>query len=727
MARVIIVSNRLPVSVKKEDGKLVFSQSTGGVATGLSSYANNPNNRWIGWPGIPSDDLTPTQRREVSRELARHNCIPVFLTKKQIDNFYNGYSNSILWPLFHNLPVQGKRYREQWWKGYRAVNKLFSEAVQKVAQKNSRIWVHDYQLLLVPDMLRAANPTSNIGFFLHIPFPRPKVFVTLPEARKLISGILGAQLVGFHTTGYVNNFLDTCEELDIGTAGNSQIVVGNRIIRTTDFPMGIDYQKYAESSKSAAVRAAALKYKLRYRGQKVIVSVDRLDPSKGLVERLEAYREFLQKNYRKLRGKVVLSMVAAPSRTDISVYKKLKIKLDDMVEEINEQFGTKRWQPIDYMNVSLPFEEVSALLQVADVAFIAPIRDGMNLVAKEYVASRRRNGVLILSETAGAAQELSDALLVNPARPETIVQALEKSLTMPKHELRKRFASMQKQLSSNTVQHWAGSFMKTLQKPVPRTTSLRTPSLTTTRISKIKNSYHLTSKRLLLLDYDGTLMPHTDHHSHAVPPKKLLRLLESLSNDDKNEVVLISGRSREDLQDWFGDININLIAEHGALIKSAGHKTWHETVDSGRRWKKTMLPILQHYTDITPNAFIEEKQYSLVWHYRTSPPFAAQKNLQILHRVLRPLARQHGLELFQGNKILEVKDPGINKGNAVHRWLRREHDFVLVIGDDFTDEDMFAAVPASAITIKVGRGRTIANYRATSSDEVISLLTKLNK
>ncbi|MDB5169920.1 MAG: hypothetical protein JWN82_316 [Candidatus Saccharibacteria bacterium] len=725
MARVIIVSNRLPVSVKKQDGKLVFSQSTGGVATGLASYANNPNNRWIGWPGIASDELTPNEKREISRELARHNCLPVFLTKKQIDDFYNGYSNSILWPLFHNLPVQGKKHREQWWQGYRKVNKLFSDAVLKVAQNNSRIWVHDYQLLLVPELLRSANPAANIGFFSHIPFPRPKVFTKLPEAKKLITGMLGARLVGFHTTGYVNNFLDTCEELDIGTAGNGQILLGNRIIRITDMPMGIDYQKYAESGKSAAVRAAVLKYKLRYRGQKVIVAVDRLDPSKGLVERLEAYREFLQNNQRMLRGKVVLSMVAAPSRTDIAVYKKLKIRLDELVAEINAEFGTRRWQPIDYMNVSLPFEEVSALLQIADVAFIAPMRDGMNLVAKEYVASRRKNGVLILSETAGAAQELSNALLVNPAHRASVVDALEKSLTMPKRELKKRFTAMQEQLSANTVQNWAGTFMKTLQQPVPGTQVIRTPSLTTARAAKIKNNYKVTSKRLLLLDYDGTLMPHTEHYSHAAPPKKLLHLLESLSNDEKNEVVLISGRSKGDLQEWFGNANINLIAEHGALIKSAGHKTWHETVQSGRRWKKTVLPILQTYTDLTPNASIEEKQYSLVWHYRQSPAFAAQKNLQILHRVLRPLTRQFGLELFNGSKILEIKDPGINKGNAVRRWLRREHDFVLVIGDDFTDEDMFAAVPASATTIKVGRGRTIASYRAANSEEIIDLLTQL--
>ncbi|HEY1064345.1 MAG TPA: bifunctional alpha,alpha-trehalose-phosphate synthase (UDP-forming)/trehalose-phosphatase [Candidatus Saccharimonadales bacterium] len=725
MARVIIVSNRLPVSVKKQDGKLVFSQSTGGVATGLASYANNPNNRWIGWPGIPSDELKPAEKREISRELARHNCIPVFLTKQQIDTFYNGYSNSILWPLFHNLPVQGKRHREQWWEGYQDVNKLFSNAALKVAQRNSRIWVHDYQLLLVPELLRAANPQANIGFFLHIPFPRPRVFAKLPEANNLITGMLGARLVGFHTTGYANNFLDTSEELDIGTAGRGQVVLGNRIIRITDFPMGIDYEKYAQSNQSATVRTAVLKYKLRYRGQKIIVAVDRLDPSKGLVERLEAYREFLQNNYKKMRGKVVFSMVVAPSRTEVAAYKKLQAKLDVLVTEINAEFGTRRWQPIDYINESLPFEEVSALLQVADIAFIAPIRDGMNLVAKEYVASRRGGGVLILSETAGAAQELTDALLVNPAHPSTVVEALEKSFNMPRRELKKRFSAMQEQLSTNTVHHWASNFMKTLQQPVPGAQALRTPSLTSARLAKVATNYQVSSKRLLLLDYDGTLVPHANHHAHATPPKKLIRLLEKLSSDPKNEVVLISGRSSQDLQEWFGDTNINLIAEHGALIKSAGHKTWRETVTSGRRWKRTILPILQHYNDLTPDATIEEKQYSLVWHYRQSPAFASQKNLQILQRVLRPLSQQFGIDLFHGSKILEIKDPHITKGHAVRRWLRREHDFVLVVGDDFTDEDMFAAVPASATTIKVGRGRTIANYRVAGHEEVITLLQTL--
>ncbi len=726
MARVIIVSNRLPVSVKKENGELVFSQSTGGVATGLASYANNPNNRWIGWPGIASDELTAAEKQQISREMARHNCLPVFMTQKQIDDFYNGYSNSILWPLFHNLPIQGKKNREQWWKGYRAVNKLFADTILKVAQAKSQIWVHDYQLLLVPEMLHAQRPKANIGFFSHIPFPRPRVFTKLPEAKKLLRGMLGAQLVGFHTAGYVHNFLDCCEELDVGSAGRGQVVLGDRIIRITDFPMGIDYEKYARSGRSKAVRTAVRHFEKRYHGKKVIVAVDRLDPSKGLVERLEAYREFLEQNP-KLHNKVVLSMVAAPSRTDIDVYRKLSQKLGKLAAEINQQFGNKRWQPIDYMNISLPFEQVSALLQIADVAFIAPIRDGMNLVAKEYVASRRKNGVLILSETAGAAQELRDALLVNPARRASVVEALEKSLTMPKRELKQRFEAMQAQLSANTVHNWAGNFMLSLQQPVPVKQSLRTPSLTTAREAKLANNYRVASRRLLLLDYDGTLQPHTDDYQEAQPRKPLLDLLERLGNDEKNDVVVISGRSSDDLGNWFGHLNISLIAEHGALTRGAGKKSWSETVQSGKRWKRVLLPVLKTYTDATPDATIEEKQYSLVWHYRQSPAFAAQKNLQILQRILRPLAKEFGLKLFHGSKILEIKDPHINKGTAAQRWLKHDHDFIMAIGDDFTDEDMFTVLPASATSVKVGRGRTVADFRVMSSEDVIRLLKDLSK
>lgn len=724
MGNVVIASNRLPVAVKKVNGKLEFSQSTGGVATGLMTYMKNPRNRWIGWPGIASDELTKADKQEITARLAKQHCIPVFLTKKQIDDFYNGYSNSVLWPLFHNLPMTAK-LKSSWWQGYYDVNKKYADALQTAATKSSRIWVHDYQLLLVPEMLRRHLPAANIGFFLHIPWPKFSQYKKLPEAARLVRGILGAQLAGFHTKGYVNNFLDCVDALSAGTATGSRVIVADRIVRVSDFPMGIDYDKFTTTSQSAAVAAATLKHKLKYRGRRVIAAVDRLDPSKGLEERLEAYREFLARNP-KLHGKVVFALIAAPSRTDIAVYKKLGQRLQKLADDINLAYGTLTWQPVDYMPVAVPLEEVVALLQIADVAFIAPIRDGMNLVAKEYIASRRKQGVLILSQTAGAAQELSDALLVDPAQRSSVVAALEKSLTMPRRELKKRFKAMQKQLKENTVHHWAGRFMDTLAQPAkPPRQLLYTPALSEMAAQRLAAQYRLATKRLLLLDYDGTLVPYAERYIDAAPPRALRQLLQKLGDDPRNNVVIISGRPQATMTEWFSDLPVSLIAEHGALSRSQGHKTWRQTSTLGKSWKTLVLPVLQKYADLTPGATVEDKQFSLVWHFRRSPAFAAQKNLRILQHILRPLAAAHGLALFSGNKILEIKDPLVHKGTAASLWLKKDYDFTLLVGDDFTDEDMFAAAPPSATTVKVGRGRTIANYRLSSSSKVLDLLRSL--
>ncbi len=725
MANVIIASNRLPVAVKKVGGKLEFTQSTGGVATGLMPYMKDPKNRWIGWPGIASDDLTTKDKATITKRLAKEHCIPVFLTKKQVDDFYNGYSNSVLWPLFHNLPAQGKAKRAQWWKGYYEVNQLYAQAIQSAASKSSKIWVHDYQLLLVPEFLRREQPGANIGFFLHIPFPKLKYYQKLPEAKRLLRGMLGAQLVGFHTHGYVNDFMDCAEGLGVATATEGQLVIADRIVKVTDFPMGIDYDKFTAASKSAAVAAATLKYKLRYRGRKVIAAVDRLDPSKGLEERLEAYREFLARNP-KLHGKVVFSLIAAPSRTDIPVYQRLGQRLQKLADTINTAYGTLTWQPVDYMPQAVPLEEVVALLQIADVAFIAPVRDGMNLVAKEYIASRRKHGVLILSQTAGAAQELQEALLVDPMQRSSVVGALEKSLSMPRRELKKRFKTMQKQLQDNTVHHWAGKFMDTLAKPVaPPRELLYTPSLNAEVQTKIIARYRLARKRLLLLDYDGSLVPYAENYSQAAPDAPLRKVLQKLGDDPNNDVVIISGRSQKNMEEWFNDLPVSLVAEHGAAYRSKSAKSWQSLTPGSRRWKRDLMPVLERYTKLTPGASIEEKNYSLVWHYRRATNFAAQKNLRILQHVLGPAVTTYGLQLFHGKKILELKDPGVHKGAAAQRWLKREHDFALIIGDDYTDEDMFAAAPPSATTVKVGRGRTIANYRLPGSRQVVELLRSL--
>ena len=726
MPQVIIVSNRLPVSVKKDNGRLHFYRSVGGLATGLSSYIKDSKNKWIGWPGIASDDLTPEDRQKIVDELAKHNCRPVFLTRNEIENFYNGYSNTVLWPHLHTLSNRknaGGEERKKWWSAYRSVNQQFTQAALNIAETGDRIWVHDYQLMLAPQLIRRERSDLNIGFFLHIPFPPPKTFDLLEEGRRLLNGMLGADVIGFHTPTYVSNFLENCEAAGLAQAESNMITMSDHTVRVGNFPMGIDYEKYAEAGKSKAVRDAVRKYRKRYGRLRVIVAVDRLDPSKGLVERLEAYRTFLELEPR-MRGKIVFSMVVAPSRMGIASYRSLGRRLKMLAGEVNDTYGTSKWQPVDYMDVSIPFEDVTALFQIADVAFIAPLRDGMNLVAKEFIASKRKPGVLILSQTAGAAHELPDAILVNPRKQEELVDALQQALTMHKRELRGRLKRMQRQLSGNTVQDWAHSFVEALQQPVPGTPTITRTIRGRTR-SRLLKEYQAARTRLLFLDYDGSLVPFTEDYKAAAPPKSLISLLKDLGDDNRNDVVLISGRHSAELEKWFGELPINIVAEHGAALTKSGNKSWITLEKIDTDWKKSILPILEKYAAKTPKARVEVKPHSLVWHYRGAPAYYAQKHAVTLKRVLKPLIKKHALQLLQGNKALEIKNPNISKGAAGNEWLERDYEFVLFIGDDATDEELFSVLPESAYGIKIGRGRTSAHFRLADSTEAVKLLKRL--
>ncbi|MFZ2545195.1 MAG: bifunctional alpha,alpha-trehalose-phosphate synthase (UDP-forming)/trehalose-phosphatase [Candidatus Saccharimonadales bacterium] len=722
--QIIIVSNRLPVSVKKENGKLMFFPSVGGLATGLSSYVNDKSSIWIGWPGIASDEITERERDEIVTELAKHNCSPVFLTKKQIDDFYNGYSNTVLWPLFHELRPMDKpgEQRDKWYKSYHAVNKLFAETVEVAAGNDVRIWVHDYQLLLVPEMLRAMKMDVTIGFFLHIPFPDSKKFTRLSDYRKIIKGVLGADLIGFHTPDYVENFLKTCTQNGLGTVGEQTLTYEERVIRVSDFPMGIDYEKYAFAGKTKLVKQTVKQYHKKYHHKKVIVAVDRLDPSKGLIERLNAYRMFLQQ-YPKLGRKSVFVMVAAPSRTDVPAYQRLSKRLNQLASDINAEFGNDTWQPIEYINSTIPFEEVTALFQIADVAFIAPLRDGMNLAAKEFVASSHKDSVLILSETAGASQELSDALIVNPRNTDEVVDALYSSLTMRRRELRKRLKNMKQYLKDNTVQTWAMNFINTLQ-PIG-TIPIMTRALVNRNYQELVNAYQASQKRLLLLDYDGSLVPFNGDYKQAKPPKSLLDLLDTLGKDSATDVVVISGRSSEDLESWFGKLPVSLVAEHGASFKQFDMSEWHSYEKLGGEWKELLRPVLEKYALLAPGSRVEEKSYALVWHYRPVAPYYAQKYRVIIKRVLKPFLKNYGLEIISGNKILEIKNPRVSKGRAAGFWLTRDYDFIIGVGDDTTDEELFLALPETAYSIKVGRGMTNARYRVDSYRDVLKALRKL--
>lgn len=724
--QLVIVSNRLPVSVKKENGKLSYHSSVGGLATGLGSYAKNKKNIWVGWPGIASEDITEKERQQITEDLQKENCYPVFLTRKQLNDFYNGYSNSVLWPLFHDRPMSEEAYNNlsRYWRAYQKVNSIFAEVTLALSQPGHNIWIHDYQLLTLPQLLRAERPKDKLGFFLHIPFPALKKFSTLPQWQLLVQGVLGADVVGFHTQSYTNNFLDAAGYASAGIVEHKKVILSNRVVRVTDFPIGIDYEKYVAARRSPAVAKELAKLRVKYSGKKVILTVDRLDPAKGLVERAAAFSTLLAENP-ELHGKVNMIMLVVPSRTEIKEYADLKKELEKLIRQTNKQFATPLWKPIHYHYKALPFPRVTALYRRADIAFIAPLRDGMNLVAKEYIASQpAQRGVLVLSKTAGAAEQLKDAIMVDPSRPKTLVSGLKKALTMPPKEFIRRTKKMQTEISETNIQRWAGGFIKTLSLD-NATSPQHAHTLTAKLRALLISGYHLATSRLLLLDYDGTLVPFHDDPKRAAPSDELKKLLDKLCAEAQIRVVIISGRSKEDLDTWFKHTSLTLVAEHGAFIKMPG-TNWKSTLKSGdKSWQNIVLPALEKHAARAPGSFVEQKDASLVWHFRKSSSYHAHKQLVILQRALKPISKHLELELRQGNKILEIRPESLHKGTAMKALLKDKPEFILAIGDDYTDEDIFTNLPDSAHTVKVGRGKTAAKYRINSIRTVHDFLGKL--
>jgi trehalose 6-phosphate synthase/phosphatase len=724
-SKLIVVSNRLPVSVAKLEGQLVFSESSGGLATAMSSLGAQRDMVWIGWPGIASDDLTTSEKRQITRKLKDYNCVPVYLSQQQISEFYDGYANDTLWPLFHYFESIA-HHNIDYWKAYQTVNSIFMRAVASQAHGTSTIWIQDYHLMLLPAMLRRVLPMSSIGFFLHIPFPSFELFRLLPERKEILYGLMGADLIGFHIYDYARHFLSSSLRL-LGTKSNNGVIYHEgRTVKVDSFPIGIDYEKFAKVSMSNAVKHEAATLHQHHAGQKIILSVDRLDYTKGILQRLEAYDLLLQQHPRFLK-KVCLMMIAVPSRIEVDTYKNLREAVEQAVSRINGRYGTIDWTPISYQFRNVPFQDLVALYAEADVALVTPLRDGMNLVAKEYIASKqKRTGVLVLSEMAGAIDEMPEALSVNPNDTMAITATIRQALTMPKKEQRSRLQNIQRRISSYTVQRWAEDFLDQLQLVKDEQTSLTAKALTLSIESDITTHYKNAKKRLLLLDYDGTLKGFTSSRRllDSRPSKQLLALLVSLASESGTQLCIVSGRDKTTLEKWFGHTDIALIAEHGAWKKF--DSVWSQTDADFSEDKKLLLPLLRQYADRTPGAIIEEKDYSLVWHYRDVPTELAYIRTLNLKHDLKEHINGSDIDIFDGNKIVEIKLKNITKGYAAEAaYSAAKPDIVIAIGDDYTDEDMFRALPQDSVTVHVGVGETDARYQLPTISRVISFLEKL--
>ncbi|HEV57038.1 MAG TPA: bifunctional alpha,alpha-trehalose-phosphate synthase (UDP-forming)/trehalose-phosphatase [Phycisphaerales bacterium] len=728
MGRVLIVSNRLPVSVSATpDGSLSFSRSVGGLATGMASL-DSSDQLWIGWPGLPSDHVDADQQRQIEQRLAEEHCRPVWLSRTQVEDYYDGFSNKTIWPLFHYFPLYCI-YEPHLWRAYQEVNERFARVVCEMAQPDDTIWVHDYQLMLLPRLLREHLPDAAVGFFLHIPFPSYELLRLLPWRRDLLDGMLGADLVGFHEYDYVRHFLSSAHRITGHEHVLGTLSVANRPVRVDAFPMGIDYDAFARAAARPQIQENIQTLRRRFGTGRTIVSIDRLDYTKGILHRLEAF-DWLLSCRPEYRGTVSLVLVAVPSRTNVPRYQELRTRIEHLVGRINGAYGTLRWTPIHYLYRSLPFEELVALYRIADVALITPLRDGMNLVAKEYVASQEEtggHGVLILSEMAGAASELSEAIIVNPHDKHQVVEALHRALEMPAAERRHRNEQMQQRLRRYTVRRWAADFVESLAEVKARQAQLALRRITPELRDQVVEAYRGATRRLILLDYDGTLVHFFPRPEQARPDAGLQEMLRALASDRRNTVVVISGRDRETLQSWLGELPIHLVAEHGNWTRRRDGD-WQCIENHGHDWKGTLRPILERYVDRTPGAFIEEKDFSLVWHCRRSEPDLAHLRIQELRAAILPLTENLNLGVFEGSKILEVKSIAAHKGSATEAWLHEEPwDFVLAAGDDYTDEDMFAALGDNAMSIKVGRGASHARFSVDTVEAMRDLLERLTR
>ncbi|MDW7694477.1 bifunctional alpha,alpha-trehalose-phosphate synthase (UDP-forming)/trehalose-phosphatase [Flammeovirgaceae bacterium SG7u.111] len=720
--RTLIVSNRLPVTVHEDEGEFSFKPSAGGLATGLSSVYKQGENLWLGWPGIY--DVVESQKTEVAQKLKNDNMAPVYLTPEDIEDYYEGFSNKTLWPLFHYF-TEFAIYDDYLWEAYVKVNEKFRNEILKHASDGDVIWIHDYQLLLLPSMVREKLPNATIGFFQHIPFPSYEIFRLLPWREQILEGMLGSDLLGFHTYDDMRHFLSSANRVLGYGSTMGKIKINNRLIAVDAFPMGIDYEKFSNATHAPETIDKLKQYFQIFSSKKVMLSIDRLDYTKGIKQRLHAFDMFLEK-YPQYQGKVTLILLVVPSRVQVDQYQHLKEEIDTMVGRINGKHSLLDWQPIHYFYRSFSFHDLSALYSCADVALITPLRDGMNLVCKEFIASKRdKRGVLILSEMAGAAKELSESILINPNDVNQLVDAMAQALEMPEAEQIARNEEMQHKVKRYNVHRWVEVFMEQLDEVKVEQEKLNMKLVTGKTADKIVNAYKSSKKRILFLDYDGTLKAFAADPKSVSPDEELLEILTNLTKDPQNKVVIISGRDKSTLHDWVSHLNLDIIAEHGVWLKESG-KEWDMIDTLDQSWKDQIRHILELYVDRTPGSFIEDKDYSLVWHYRKADTDFGDLRARELLSNLNYLITNMDLQTMEGNKVIEIKSRVVNKGRAASKWLAKDNwDFVMALGDDVTDEDTFKAMPENAFSIKVGLTVSAALLNIRSTEEVRKLLKSL--
>ncbi len=705
----VVLSNRLPITLRRERGRLRADVSTGGLVSALRPALHRQGGTWIGWPGTQLKGKERLPQVDDAIEL-----VPVPLSPTEVKRYYHGFSNRTLWPLFHSLPERALFVRREW-ECYEAVTRRFAAAAEPACRGGQLVWIHDYHLLRTAAQLRERVPEARLAFFLHLPFPPFDLFRLLPWSRALLEGVLACDLIGFHSPGYVSNFLDVAERL-LGARvdpGTGQVELGDHTSRVAAFPLGIDYDAYEKRAHSAPRKAPT---------EQVILGVDRLDYTKGIPERILAFERFLEL-FPEHRENVVFIQLAVPSRDQMTAYQEQKRSIDEHVGRVNGRFGTSTWTPIRYLYRSVSPERLAALYRDADVALVTPLRDGMNLVAKEYVACQVDDpGVLILSRLAGAAETMREALQVNPYDTDTVALKLHQALKMPLEDRRDRINALQARERRRYVTQWLSGFLAAASGP-----RSRFRPTTEAEFDAWLGDYLRARPLALFLDYDGTLAPIVGRPEEAVIPDGTLEALRRCASRDDTDITVVSGRSIVDIGARVGLDDITYAGNHGLEIHGPGvpdfvHTDVQHFQDRAEALAKTLRALG------VDGALVEEKGASLTFHYRQVPkPRWPDAIAQV-----EACISEAGFQARGALCAIEARPPiGWDKGHAVLHILRTrygpswsQHLRVIYAGDDSTDEDAFRSLQGLGVSFRVGgaQGSTRATRRLPSPDAIYTLL-----
>ncbi|WCJ27300.1 Alpha alpha-trehalose-phosphate synthase [UDP-forming] 1 [Euphorbia peplus] len=713
--RLLVVANRLPVSaVRQSENSWQLEISVGGLVSALLGVKEF-DARWIGWAGVNVPDVAGQEA--LTKALAEKRCIPVFLDEDVVHQYYNGYCNNMLWPLFHylGLPQEDRlattRSFQSQFDAYKRANQMFADVVNEHYQEGDVVWCHDYHLMFLPKCLKEHNSKMKVGWFLHTPFPSSEIHRMLPSRSDLLRSVLAADLVGFHTYDYARHFVSACTRI-LGLEGTPEGVEDQgKLTRVAAFPIGIDSERFIRALALPQVQDHMKELKERFAGRKVMLGVDRLDMIKGIPQKILAFEQFLEENP-DWRDKVVLLQIAVPTRTDVPEYQKLTSQVHEIVGRINGRFGTLTAVPIHHLDRSLDFQALCALYAVTDVALVTSLRDGMNLVSYEFVACQAfKKGVLILSEFAGAAQSLgAGAILVNPWNITEVAASIGYALNMEESEREKRHDHNFRHVTTHTSQEWAATFVSELNDTVVEA-QLRTrqvPPLLPIELSVER--YLQSSNRLLILGFNATLTEPVDNlgrrngQIREMDPRLhpvLKEPLKKLCDDKTTTVVVLSGSDRAILDENFGEYNMWLAAENGMFLRLTTGE-WMTTMPENLNmdWVDSVKHVFEYFTERTPRSHFELRETSLVWNYKYADvEFGRVQARDMLQHLWTGPISNAAVDVVQGGRSVEVRPVGVTKGAAIDRILgeivhnqgmKAPIDYVLCVGHFLTkDEDIY--------------------------------------